>query len=149
MRTTVATQSHEDLGHLARHMTHLMHKILHSGAPPPGEKPADWAPAIDVCEADDHYEVIVELAGVCRSDVEVYTERGCLTITGWRHDPTSPVKIGWHQMEIEEGQFRRRVALPKNVDDSAITARLREGLLRIHIPKTRNPDSRHQGDHGA
>jgi len=56
-------------------------------------------------------------------------------MTGWRHDPTSPEKIGWHQMEIEEGQFRRRVVLPKNIDEDRITARFREGLLRIRIPK--------------
>ena len=136
MRTTIVTQSQGDLGHLARHMTHLMHKVLHTGSPSSGEKPADWTPAIDVCEMDDHYEVIVELAGVRRNDIEVYTERGCLTVTGWRHDPTSPEKIGWHQMEIEEGQFRRRIVLPQNVDEDGITARFREGLLRIRIPKT-------------
>jgi HSP20 family protein len=116
-------------------MTDLMHKVLHAGPCRSGESPADWTPAIDVCEIDDHYEVIVELAGVRQSDIEVYTERGCLTVTGWRHDPTSPEKIGWHQMEIEEGQFRRRIVLPRRVDEDNITATYREGLLRIRIPK--------------
>jgi HSP20 family protein len=136
MRTSVAAQSRDDLGHLARHMTHLMHKVLHACPPSSGETAADWAPAIDVCETCDHYEVIVELAGVRRSDVDVYTERGCLTVSGCRRDPTSPEKTGWHQMEIEEGQFRRRIVLPRKIDEAGITARLREGLLRIRIPKT-------------
>jgi len=136
MRTTAAAQSRDDLGHLARHMTHLMHKVLHTGPMSPGDRPADWTPAIDVCETEDYYEVIVELAGVRQGDIEVFTERGCLSVTGWRHDPTSPEKIGWHQMEIAEGRFRCRVVLPKNVDEDGVTARLREGLLRIRLPKT-------------
>jgi len=132
----LSAQSRDDLGHLARHMSHIMHKVLHACPPPSGEKAADWSPAIDVCETRDHYEVIVELAGVRRSDVEVYTERGTLTVSGCRRDPTSPEKTEWHQMEIEEGRFRRRIVLPARVDEAGITARLREGLLRIRIPKT-------------
>jgi HSP20 family molecular chaperone IbpA len=38
-------------------------------------------------------------------------------------------------MEIEEGQFRRRILLPEHVDAEKITARFREGLLRIQVPK--------------
>jgi len=136
MRDVFAAPCHRgDLGHLARHMSDLMHQVLRSGSPGSGEKPADWTPAIDVCESDDHYEVIVELAGVRREDIEVYTEAGRLTITGWRHDPTSPDKTGWHQLEIEEGQFRRRVALPCNIDEDGITARFRDGLLRVRLAK--------------
>jgi len=135
MRTVTLAQSRGDLEHLARHMTDLMHKVLRPGFPSSGEKAADWTPAVDVCEADDHYEVIVELAGVRHDAIKVYTERGHLVVTGWRHDPTSPQKVRWHQMEIEEGQFRRRIALPSAVDEEKIDARFRDGLLRIRIPK--------------
>jgi len=135
MQTVTLAQSRGDLEHLARHMTDLMHKVLRPGFRSSGEKAAEWTPAVDVCEADTHYEVIVELAGVRREDIEVYTERGTLVVTGCRHDPTSPEKVCWHQMEIEEGHFRRQVALPAAVDEEKIDARFRDGLLRIRIPK--------------
>ena len=106
MRHTILTQSHQDLGHLARHMTDIMTRVLHSSFST-GQKPPDWVPAVDICEMCDHWEVIVEVAGVRREDIEVYTENRHLTIAGWRHDPTSPEKIGLHQMEIEQGQFRQ------------------------------------------
>jgi len=134
MRRAILTQGHQDLGHLARHMTDIMHRVLHSGFST-GRRPPDWVPAVDISEMCDHWEVIVELAGVRRDDIEVYTENRHLTITGWRHDPTSPEKVRLHQMEIEQGQFRRRILLPTDVDEDAVTARYHDGLLRIRIPK--------------
>jgi len=134
MRRAILTQGHQDLGHLARHMTDIMHRVLHSGFST-GRRPPDWAPAVDISEMCDHWEVIVELAGVRRDDIEVYTENHHLTITGWRHDPTSPEKVRLHQMEIEQGQFRRRILLPTDVDEDAVTARYHDGLLRIRVPK--------------
>ena len=90
MRRAILTQSHQDLGHLARHMTDIMHRVLHSSFST-GQKPPDWVPAVDISEMCDHWEVIVELAGVRHDDIEVYTENRHLTITGWRHDPRALV----------------------------------------------------------
>jgi len=135
MRPAILAQGHQDLGHLARHMSDIMHRVLHSSFST-GQKPPDWVPAVDISEMCDHWEVIVELAGVRREDIEVYTEDRHLTITGWRHDPTSPEKVRLHQMEISQGQFRRRVLLPTADDEDAVTARYRDGLLRIRIPKS-------------
>lgn len=134
MRHAILAQGREDLNHLARHMTDIMHRVLQSGFTP-GPKPPDWTPAIDVSETEDHYEVVVELAGVRREDIEVYTEHNHLVVAGWRKDPTPPEKVRLHQMEIEQGQFRRRVLLPPDSDEDAVTARCRDGLLRIRIPK--------------
>jgi len=134
MRRAILTQGHQDLGHLARHMTDIMHRALHSSFST-GRRSPDWVPAVDISEMCDHWEVIVELAGVRRDDIEVYAENRHLTITGWRHDPTSPEKVRLHQMEIEQGQFRRRILLPTGMDEDAITARYHDGLLRIRMPK--------------
>jgi HSP20 family protein len=115
-------------------MSDLMHKVIHVGFSP-GAKHPDWIPVVDICEMEDHYEVIVELAGVRREDIEVFTEGRHLTVAGWRDDPTPRDKVRLHQMEIEQGQFRRRILLPANVDPETISARHRDGLLRIRIPK--------------
>ncbi len=135
-RATVVVQSFGDIEHLAHHMTDLMRKMLQGGGLVcPNPAATDWTPAVDVSEADDHYEVVVELAGVGREDLEVFTERGYLTVRGWRRDPTGPDKVRLHQMEIEEGRFLRRVRLPEDIDEAGIEARLSDGLLRVRIPK--------------
>jgi HSP20 family protein len=123
-----------ELGHLARHMGQLMDKLVKSGFSP-GAKPPDWSPAVDICETADAYEVVVELAGVRREDIEVYTENRRLVVTGWRNDPCPQEKVCLHHLEIEEGRFRRELVLPDEADLENVTARYREGLLRIGIPK--------------
>jgi HSP20 family protein len=134
MEPAVATCPREDLGHVARHMMQIMDKLLKSGFSP-GRRTPDWTPAVDISELADRYEIIVELAGVRREDIELYTEGNQLVVTGWRGDPGPREKVRIHQMEIEEGQFRRRLLLPEHVDADRITARFREGLLRIQVPK--------------
>jgi len=134
MEPAVATRPREDLGHMARHMMQIMDKLLKSGFSP-GRRTPDWTPAVDISELEDRYEIIMELAGVRREDIELYTEGNQLVVTGWRGDPGPREKVRIHQMEIEEGQFRRRILLPEHVDAEKITARFREGLLRIQVPK--------------
>jgi HSP20 family molecular chaperone IbpA len=86
------TGSHEDLSHLARHMSNLMHHVLSTGFTLAG-KASDWTPAVDICETPDRYDIIVELAGVHRDDIEVFTENHFLTVSGWRGDPTPRDKV--------------------------------------------------------
>jgi HSP20 family protein len=128
------TGGSEDLGHLARHMTNLMHQMLNTGFSLAG-KSSDWTPAVDICETPDRYEIIVELAGVQRDDIEVFTEDHFLSVAGWRGDPTPRDKVCVHQMEIEQGHFCRRLRLPDDADESSVEARHRDGFLLISIPK--------------
>ena len=128
------TGSHEDLGHMAHHMSNLMRRVLSTGFTLAG-KSCDWTPAVDICETADRYDIIVELAGVRRDEIEVYTENHYLTISGWRGDPTPRDKVCVHQMEIEQGQFCRRLQLPEDADEANVSARHREGFLIITIPK--------------
>jgi len=128
------TGSHEDLGHMAHHMSNLMRRVLHTGFTLAG-KSCDWTPAVDICETADRYDIIVELAGVRREEIEVYTENHYLTIAGWRGDPAPRDKVCVHQMEIEQGQFCRRLHLPEDADEAAVSARHREGFLLVTLPK--------------
>jgi len=134
MDATLAAQSHQDLTHLARHVSQLMHKVVQSGFSP-GSRSTDWTPAVDICETPDHYEVIVELAGVPRENIEVYTENRRLIIAGWRGDPAPGDKVCLHQMEIEQGAFRRSVALPADAAEEHVTATYRDGMLHVAVPK--------------
>ena len=134
MSRLATVQGSCDPHRLAHHVSHMMEKFMKSGFTPGGQAP-DWVPAVDVCETPEAYEIVVELAGVRREDIEVYTERRRLMISGWRRDPMPREKTCLHQIEIEQGRFQRQLSLPGDADEEGVTARYREGLLRIRVAK--------------
>jgi HSP20 family protein len=134
MHRLILAQGRPDIGHLASHMSNLMHRILESRFQT-GSRRSDWTPAVDVSETAEGYEVIVELAGVRRNDIEVFTENHRLIVSGWRGDPTSRAKTCVHQMEIEQGRFCRSLRLPADADEEGVSAKYREGLLVLTVPK--------------
>lgn len=109
-----------------------------------------WAPAVNLYETDRAYIVCVDLAGVDKEKIDVELQGQVLAIRGERVVPTEfdpdclgPSSTGGsgakkckvHVMEIDHGMFSRAVELPDNADKAAITAKYREGLLWIDVPK--------------
>lgn len=94
-----------------------------------------WEPPVDVCEDDEAYYIIVEVAGVDERDLEVeYHPNGTLVVRGVRRPPM----VGAVQclvLEIPYGPFERRIPLPSAVNADGITAEYRSGLLQIRVPK--------------
>jgi len=98
-----------------------------------------WQPAINLCEDDAQYCVVVDLAGVKASELDLRAEKGVMILSGERTMPELPDPVGevrLHLMEIDHGRFSRTVELPENVDIDGIEAFYRNGYLWIRIPKT-------------
>jgi len=92
-------------------------------------------PACDVYESKDEILLVADVPGVAHDRLEVHLDEGELTITA--HRDLSPRDQG----SLVAGQyrscdFRRRFALPGGIDASRISADLKEGVLRLHMPKS-------------
>jgi len=95
-----------------------------------------WEPAVDVCEDDEAYYVIVDVAGVDKDDLEVeYHPNGLLVVRGVRRPPLMGSGVQYLVLEIPYGSFERRIPLPSAINADGITAEHRSGLLQIRIPK--------------
>lgn len=92
-----------------------------------------WTPAIDLYENADSYFLFAELPGVGPDDVEVLVEDRAVVIEGQKRRPVTGLSAD--SVEIEAGHFRRIVPLPGDVDRENARAELRDGLLRIELPK--------------
>jgi HSP20 family protein len=99
-----------------------------------------WAPALDVEETDDAYELHVELPGVKPEDLEVSLDEGVLTISGERKFYDEKSSEGFHRIERSYGRFHRAVRLPGQVEADQIQANFRDGILEIRVPKA--PESK-------
>lgn len=103
-----------------------------------------WTPAVNLYESAEAYVVCVDLAGVDKDKIAVDVGSGVLSLRGNRLPPNKacpPEGLGLaqcriHVMEIDDGPFSRQVELPSDVNEQAICARYRDGLLWIELPRT-------------
>jgi HSP20 family protein len=96
----------------------------------------DWAPAVDVAETPQEYLIDVELSEVGKDDVKVSVADGVLCIEGERRRSKQEKGTKYHRVERAYGRFFRRFALPDDVDEQGVRADFKEGVLRVHLPKS-------------
>jgi HSP20 family protein len=100
-----------------------------------------FRPSIDVVRTDDPAElrVIVDLAGVDPGNVQIAVNERSLVIAGQRHRVLPDCRPSYHLLEIEDGPFERRIALPEHVDPDGARATYERGLLTVVLPVAATP----------
>lgn len=96
---------------------------------------SSFVPALDVSETDDGYRVTAELPGMKREDVTVNAEGDTLVISGSRCEESEDEGRSYLRRECRSGEFRRAVTL-QDADLGKATASMRDGILRVEIPRT-------------
>jgi HSP20 family protein len=77
--------------------------------------------------------VVVDLAGVDMSKVQIWADDGTLIVAGERPRPRCTGQV-YQQMEIDYGRFTRQVALGAAVDVEGAKATYKRGMLTIVFP---------------
>jgi HSP20 family protein len=90
-------------------------------------------------EEADELRVIVDLAGVDPGDVQIVVHERALLIAGQRRRLHPDCRLSYHLMEIDYGQFERRIGLPEHVDPEGARATYEHGLLTVVLPVTTAP----------
>jgi len=103
---------------------------------------ADWAPSVDITETDTAYLIKGEIPGVNKEDVKVNIENGLLTMSGERRQEKEEKDKKFHRIERSYGSFMRSFRLPDNIDESAVKAEFKDGMLNVTLPKTTQPRNR-------
>lgn len=96
---------------------------------------AEWAPAVDIKETDNDFVIHADLPGVKSDDIEVTAENGVLTIKGERESKKEEEKDNYKRVERFSGSFMRRFTLPDSADLEKISAKTKDGVLELTIPK--------------
>ena len=91
-------------------------------------------PLVNLTETKEAYLIRAELPGVTPEDLDVQTTGRNISITGERKIPVDHT-AKYHRRERESGRFARAVALPGDFDRDRIDASLKDGILRIMVPK--------------
>jgi HSP20 family molecular chaperone IbpA len=93
-----------------------------------------WEPPLDLLETDREVVVMAALPGVPPDQVTVRIEGAELILSGERDVPAALRTAVIHRMELPQGRFERRVALPRGLYHSP-SVRLTDGCLVVSLPK--------------
>lgn len=99
-----------------------------------------FTPRLQADESENEYVITAELPGVDAADLDVSIEDGVLTLAGVRK------LSGWAEDQSEDEQakrstsFTRRVRFNGEIDEAAVSARYRNGLLTVTVPKPKAPE---------
>lgn len=111
---------------------------LMGGDPFAGTVPASsaaFAPDIEVKETNDGYEITADLPGVREGDIDISIAGNRLTLSGRRQEENRVEDDRFYVYERSYGTFSRSFALPEGADFDKVKAELRDGVLRVIIPK--------------
>jgi HSP20 family protein len=97
---------------------------------------SEWTPLVDITEDDKEYLIKAELPEVKKEDVKVTVENGTLTITGERKFEKEEKGKKYHRMERAYGSFMRSFTLPEGAAGDKTTADFKDGVLKVHLPKS-------------
>lgn len=97
-------------------------------------------PSIDVKESDKSYRIEAELPGMDEKDIEVSLMDNVLTLRGEKRVEQDDAKQRYSERYF--GQFERRIPLDSDVDPDKVTAKFKNGVLKIEIPKRAEAVSR-------
>jgi HSP20 family protein len=117
----------------------MRHQLFHQHFEQPYEESkgaaGGWSPLVDIFEDSEGITLKVELPEVDANDVDIQIEGNALTLRGDRKLENVDKQDGYHRVERSYGAFSRRFTLPSTVETVNVTARSRDGVLRIFLPK--------------
>jgi HSP20 family protein len=91
-------------------------------------------PAVDIIENEVGITLLADLPGVTKERLGVKVDGDTLLIEG-SAEVRVPDNLQFVYGEIRNPYFRRSFTLSRELDASKIEANLRDGVLRLHIPK--------------
>jgi HSP20 family protein len=98
----------------------------------------------NMVEKQNEYEILADLPGINKQDVNITYKDGTLEIEGKRDRKEEWDDNQVHHSEVEYGSFYRSFYLPKsqNINVKDLKAQYNNGVLNIHIPKDKQEDTK-------
>lgn len=94
-----------------------------------------WTPAVDIYENNESVVVRAELPGVEKDRISVEVKDGILSLRGERKFEKEVKEESYHRIERSYGNFQRSFSLPVSVDQEKVTAKFKDGVLEVILPK--------------
>jgi len=100
-----------------------------------------FVPRVDIRESDAEVVLVADLPGVDESSVSIDLEGSELTLRG-SFMPKTPEGFSLTYQEYQSGDYERVFTLGDTIDRNGIRAVVKDGVLRLTLPKARESQPR-------
>ncbi len=90
-------------------------------------------PLVDIYENDNEILLNADMPGVTKENITIHIDNGKLDIAGLR-TITAEGATSWE--EFENLEYQRTFSVPQSIDISKVDAELKDGVLKLHLPKS-------------
>ncbi len=104
--------------------------------PERAQQTAVFVPRVDIRESAAEVVLVADLAGVDETSVAVDLEGSELTLRG-RFVPKAPDGFALTYQEYQSGDYERAFTLGDTIDRTRIHAAVKDGVLRLTLPKAK------------
>jgi len=98
-----------------------------------------YCPQIDVSGSEKQYEITLDVPGLSAANVSIEIDGDVLTIKGQKEEKNESKDKHFYRVERSYGSFQRTLSLPDDADSNAMVANLKNGVLKLEIPRRALP----------
>jgi HSP20 family protein len=120
-----------DIDSFSRQMEQLLDDLVPSNQ----NSRNGWAPAIELKSTEAEVTLRVELPGIEAKDLDIQVTREAVSISG-EYKATHTAEAGRYlRSEFRYGNFHRVVPMPYAVQNDAVKAEFKDGILTLTLPR--------------
>lgn len=90
-------------------------------------------PVVDIYENDNEILLFADMPGVTKENISVNIDNGKLSVSGVRRLETAG-SASWE--EFGDVEYLRDFSVPQTIDVAKVNAELKDGVLKLHLPKS-------------
>lgn len=99
-------------------------------------------PRADMSETEKEYELTVELPGMSEKDIELNITDDMISLKGEKKSQHETKEKDYYIAERSYGSVHRTFAMPSGVKLDKVMASFSNGVLTVHLPKTKEARSK-------
>ena len=93
-----------------------------------------FVPRSDIYEVEDQLVIVADVPGANQEGIEITLEKNILTINAYI-EPEEFEGYGLAFAEYEVGDYQRSFRISDEIDRDKISAAVKDGVLRVYLPK--------------
>jgi HSP20 family molecular chaperone IbpA len=93
-----------------------------------------FVPRADIYEVDDQIVIVADVPGADKNSIDITLEKNILTLNAYV-EPGMLDGLSLTRSEYEVGDYQRSFKISDQIDREKIEASVKDGVLRLYLPK--------------